>query len=259
MFQGGFFWSLGGKWMDILRLQSCYFTIFPKGWLRSDAIFSMVMIAGVWSSKKCWIVPEKHKEKMLSFLPQSWNWKITPNERKLLSEGHIFHFHDYGRKSGNHLNWEFLNQSLFFVLFKCFAGLVLWLTIGTSFWRAATRPTKKALVDLSSELSFCGCQKIKPIGRSNDGGPTMARKPGGSFFAWKIEKMVIFWESKIGWWIRIKKPETIGFSEPACLDALDKRIMESPENSCVFAWNLYYDGFSSWKAEMVVSPNKSVL
>ena len=34
----------------------------------------------------------------IPFLPQSWKWKITLNERKLTLEGPIFHFHDYGRK-----------------------------------------------------------------------------------------------------------------------------------------------------------------
>ena len=35
---------------------------------------------------------------VLPFLPQSWKWKTTPNERKLPLEGPNFHFHDYGRK-----------------------------------------------------------------------------------------------------------------------------------------------------------------
>ena len=32
------------------------------------------------------------------FLPESWKCKTTPNERKLLLEGPIFHFHDCGTK-----------------------------------------------------------------------------------------------------------------------------------------------------------------
>ena len=34
----------------------------------------------------------------IPFLPQSWKWKTTANEKKLLSEGGIFHFDDHGRK-----------------------------------------------------------------------------------------------------------------------------------------------------------------
>lgn len=72
------------------------------------------------------------------------------------------------------------------------------------------------------------------------------------FLHGKLRKWWFFESPKLDGEFPIKKPETIGFSEPECLDALDKRIMESPENSCVFAWNLYHDEFSSWKAEMVV-------
>ena len=38
------------------------------------------------------------KNNTLPFLPESWKWKTTPNEKKLLLERPIFHFHDYGRK-----------------------------------------------------------------------------------------------------------------------------------------------------------------
>ncbi len=38
---------------------------------------------------------------MVPFLPWSWKWKTTPNERKLLLEGPIFHFHDCGRKGNS--------------------------------------------------------------------------------------------------------------------------------------------------------------
>ena len=57
------------------------------------------------------------------FLPQSWQGKTTPNERKLLLEGTISHFHDSGRK-GKKLkvstNFVFLHTSLCFISgFRC--------------------------------------------------------------------------------------------------------------------------------------------
>ena len=42
-----------------------------------------------------------YDERVIPFLPQSWKWKITLNERKLTLEGPIFYFHDYGRKGNN--------------------------------------------------------------------------------------------------------------------------------------------------------------
>ena len=47
-------------------------------------------------------------------LTLSWKWKTTPNERKLLLEGNIFHFHDYGRKGQGKswLKWRFYGVSV---------------------------------------------------------------------------------------------------------------------------------------------------
>ena len=65
------------------------------------------------------------------FLPQSWKGKITPNKRKLLLEGTISHFHDYGKK-GKELwvltNFVFLHTSLSFISgFRCALFFFLWL------------------------------------------------------------------------------------------------------------------------------------
>ena len=148
----------------------------------------------------------------------------------------------------------------FFVLFKCFAGLVLWLAIGTSFWRAATRPTKKALADLTSELSFCGCKKIKPLADPM----TVAQR-------WQENQAAVFLHGKLGkWWLFESSPKLDGEfpskkQKPLAvrnlsLDALDKRIMESPENSGVFCLEpISLMNFPLEKRRWWFSPNKSVL
>ena len=46
------------------------------------------------------ILAMRNSVEFYPFLPQSWKWKTTPNERKLLLAGPIFHFHDCGR-NGN--------------------------------------------------------------------------------------------------------------------------------------------------------------
>ena len=49
-----------------------------------EPIVMYVYIHILSSTDQSWHIP---------FLPQSWKWKTTPNERKLLLEGTIFHFH----------------------------------------------------------------------------------------------------------------------------------------------------------------------
>ena len=45
-----------------------------------------------------------------SFDGPSWKWKITLNGRKLVLEGPVFHFHDYGRKGNKY--WDLLFRTM---------------------------------------------------------------------------------------------------------------------------------------------------
>ena len=42
----------------------------------------------------------KKLEPQIPFLPESWKWKMGPSNISFLSFKVVFHFHDYGRKSG---------------------------------------------------------------------------------------------------------------------------------------------------------------
>ena len=136
----------------------------------------------------------------------------------------------------------------FFVLFKCFAGLVLWLTIGTSFWRAATRPTKKALAGLSSELSFCGCKKNKTLADPM----TVAQR-------WQENQAAVFFAWKIGWWISHQKTRNHWLFGTLVLMLWRKGLWNHLKILVVLLGTYIMMNFPLEKRRWWFSPNKSVL
>ena len=99
-------------------------TLRPSNRRASDATIGVFVRFVSWKNMKNKLqVISKSNATKFHFLPQSWQGTTTPNERKLLLEGTISHFHDYKRK-GKKLkvstNFVFLHTSLSFILgFRC--------------------------------------------------------------------------------------------------------------------------------------------
>ena len=94
-------------------------TLRPSNRRASDATIGVFVGFVSWKNMKNKLqVISKSNATKFHFLPQSWQGKTTPNERKLLLEGTISHFHDYERKGK--ANFVFLHTSLSFISgFRC--------------------------------------------------------------------------------------------------------------------------------------------
>ena len=224
---------------------------FPR-----DGYDQMRFFRWLWSleseaQKSAGFFQKKHKEKMLSFLPQSWNWKMTLNERKLLSEGHIFHFHDYGQEEWEALELGILEAIIVFLC--CLNALQGWfcgLQLAPVFEELQRGQLKKHWQVSVRSRRFVDAKK-KPWQIQwrwpNDGKKTrrqffcMENWENGDFLRVLQNWMVNFHQKNRNHWL---------FGTWALM--LWIKGLWNHLHSCVFAWNLYYDEFSSWKAEMVV-------
>lgn len=173
---------------------------FPRGGYDQMRFFRWLWSLESEAQKQCWIFPEKLKKRCSAFSHNHGTGKSP------WMKGSIISMIMGGRVGTTWIGNSWINHC-FFVLFKCFAGLVLWLTIGTSFWRAATRPTKKALADLTSELSFCGCQKIKPLADPMTVAQRWQENQAAVSLHGKLRKWWFFESPKLDGEFPIKKPD----------------------------------------------------
>ena len=112
-------------------------TLRPSNRRASDATIGVFVGFVSWKNMKNKLqVISKSNATKFHFLPQSWQGKTTPNERKLLLEGTISHFHDYGKK-GKEL-WV-LTNFVFLHTTKSFG----WILMRVVFFFLAQRSPKR--------------------------------------------------------------------------------------------------------------------